>query len=63
MARMDECKNRFDLSKCDEWIIKTFEVHREIIMPWNKDMTDHECPCDYPGKADEICNKCKYFDK
>lgn len=63
MARMDECKNRFDLSKCNEWIIKTFEGYREIIVSEDKDLTDYDYPHDYPGKTDEICNNCKYFEK
>jgi hypothetical protein len=62
MANMDYCKNRFDQSKCDPWIIETFECYREIITITDKGATDYTLPHDYPGKADIICSKCKYFD-
>ena len=62
MAKMDNCKNRFDKSKCDPWIIETFEGYREIITATDKDTIDYTYPHDYPGKADKICSKCKYFD-
>lgn len=63
MAKMDECKNRFDPSKCDEWIIKTLGTLREILTPEDKDISDYKYPHDYPGKANEICNNCGYFEK
>ena len=63
MAKMDDCKNRFVQSKCDPWIIKTFESYREIITPSDKDVIDFKYPGDNPGKADMICSKCKHFDK
>jgi len=62
MAQMDNCKNRFDKSKCHPWIIKTFERLREIVSPTDKDTIDYTYTRDYPGKADKICSKCKYFE-
>lgn len=63
MAKMDDCKNRFDQSKCDPWIIETFEGYREIITPEDHDTIDYAYPHDCPGKADIICSKCEYFEK
>lgn len=63
MAKMDDCKNRFNRSKCDTWIIETFELHREIITSTNTEFIDYMYPRDCPGKADTICSRCKYFDK
>jgi hypothetical protein len=63
MVKMDDCKNRFDQSKCDTWIIEIFEVHREIILSTDKDITDWTYPHDCPGKANRICSSCKYFEK
>lgn len=62
MAQMDNCKNRFDQSKCDPWIIETFEGHREIVSPTDKDAIDYIYPRDCPGKADKICSQCDHFD-
>ncbi|MCD6576421.1 MAG: hypothetical protein J7K66_00230 [Anaerolineaceae bacterium] len=63
MAIMDECKNRFVNGKCNQWIIDTFETLREFKTGENKDKTDHVVPRDYPGKADEICAQCNYFER
>lgn len=63
MSKMDDCKNRFNQSKCDPWIIEKFEVHREILIPNDNDIVDYTQPLDDPGKTDAICNNCKYFDR
>ena len=59
---MNDCKNRFDQSKCDPWIIEKFEVYREIISSEDKDVIDFTYPQDCPGKSDRVCGMCKYFE-